>query len=147
WVNNHDRNVLVAAHLLGLAGHLYPLYRMSDGVPAPVALPGMPMPGGGKFLTLLLNAVGTANAAGEHPFLALLQDESTAAYRLGSDGQISLVLKSGASSSLGTITNVGQGLRLSEGIGLNDKGQVALTLRIGSGVSTVALLTPTAPSP
>jgi len=145
WVNNHDRNVLVAAHLLGLAGHLYPLYRLSDGVPTPVALPGMPMPGGGKFLTLQSNGVGAANGAGEHPFLALLQDESTAAYRLGPDGQISLVLKSGASSSLGPITNVGQGMRLSEGIGLNTQGQVALTLRVGSGVSTVALLTPPAP--
>ncbi len=115
------------------------------------------MSGGGTFKALqfgpgegvlrrggFANGVSFANEAGEYAFLARLQDDSTAAYRLDPEGQPTLILKSGTATDLGTITNVG-GAGSSFGIGLNSKGQVAMTVRVNDGADTVVLLTPIAP--
>ena len=103
------------------------------------------MPGGGNFLTLQQNGVSSANEAGQHAFLAFLQDGTTAAYGVDTDGKLSLLLKSGTQVPLGQITSVGPGSGLSQGIGFNKKGQVGLTIGIANGPGMVALLTPSAP--
>src|SRR2546422_67111 len=86
--------------------------------------------------------VSAANEAGEHAFLAILEDNSTAAYRMDAAGKLSLILKSGTTTDLGTITQVGSG---DAAPNLNSKGQVALTVQLDGGNDTLALLTPTAP--
>jgi hypothetical protein len=78
-------------------------------------------------------------------FLARLEGSATAAYLMEPDGKLSLILKSGTVTSLGKLVDVGQGTGKSQGVGLNNKGQVVLTLRVSGGVDTVALLTPAAP--
>jgi hypothetical protein len=68
---------------------------------------------------------------------------NTAAYRLDQDGTLSLILKSGAVTDLGTIAEIG-GLWF--GVGLNTKGQVALPVRMaGETRYQVILLTPVEP--
>ena len=103
------------------------------------------MPGGGSFLSLQEVGVSSANERGQHALLAVLKDGTTAAYRLDADGRLSLILQSGATTSLGPITNVGQGAILSRGIGLNRQGQVAVTVRVADRTDTVVLLTPRSP--
>ena len=83
--------------------------------------------------------------------MATLEGGDTAAYLMEADGQLSLVLKSGTSTSLGQITrvgsasNTGRGAADSIGLGLNSKGQVALTVRTADKRVTLILLTPTVP--
>jgi hypothetical protein len=144
-LNNQNRNVLLTGLVESAAGHVPCPYLLADGVLKPLALPGTPMPGGGTFLTLQDAGVSRASEAGQHAFLALLQDGSTAAYRVEPGGQLSLILKSGTATPLGTVTNVGQGSLLSRGVCLNRQGQVALTVRIADLVDTVVLLTPPIP--
>src|SRR5262249_13529399 len=136
WVNNKNRTLLLAVGLQGSDD--YGLYRFADGQRTPLLLPGQEMPGGGKYKTLASeDSVSFASEAGEHAFLARLDDGPTAAYLLGADGKLSLILKSGATTDLGKIANVGQGAGDSWGIGLNSKGQVALTVKPEGGVDTI----------
>jgi hypothetical protein len=58
------------------------------------------------------------------------------------DGNLSLIVRSGLGTELGTVQSVG-GATGSFGVGLNNKGQVALPMRVG-GTSMLALLTPRA---
>jgi hypothetical protein len=58
------------------------------------------------------------------------------------EGTLSLVVKSGTTTNVGTIAHVGQASGKSWGVALNRKGEVALTLRAGRGPDTLALLTP-----
>jgi hypothetical protein len=156
WLNDQNRNVLFAAHVHGLSGGYNALYLLADGKVIPVVVPGQQMPGGGRFQTVqpqdpassevrLATGVSAANAAGQHVILATLEDKSTAAYLMGPDGKLSLILKSGATTSLGKVLSVGIGAGKSQGAALNGKGQVAVTLRLAGGVETVALLMPPAP--
>jgi hypothetical protein len=84
-----------------------------------------------------------ANGAGQHAFLAQLEGGNTAAYLLDADGTLSLILKSGTTTNLGTITDVGGGNWF--GVGLNTQGQMLLPVRIDRGANTLVLLTPSAP--
>lgn len=148
WLNNRDGSALLSGHLHSTGDHHLALYRIAEGRLTPVVLPGQEMPGGGRFLTVQDAGVSTANDRGQHAFLATLQDGATACYLLEPDGRLSLLLKSGAASELGTITHVGPGTVESHGIGLNNRGEVALTVAIADGGATVAhpdavvLLTP-----
>jgi hypothetical protein len=156
WVNDRNRNVLFAAHTHDLSGGYSALYLLAGGKVIPVAVPGQQMPGGGRFQTLqpqdptssevrLATGVSAANAAGQHVILATLEDKSTAAYLMEPDGKLSLILKSGTTTSLGKVLSVGIGAGKSQGVALNGKGQVAVTLRLAGGAETVVLLTPPAP--
>jgi hypothetical protein len=142
WVNNRNSSVLLSVHLHSLAGIFYSLYRYTDGQIVPVAVPDQEMPGGGQFQSLLDGGVSAPNDAGQHAFLARLQDGTTAAYRLDADGRISLILKSGTATSLGQVVSVGAGSGASQGIGLNSRGQVAFTVRITGQPEMIVLLSP-----
>jgi hypothetical protein len=143
-VNNKNRNVLVVGRLDDPAGGPDALYLFADGKLRPVAVPGQEMPGGGKFKSLQTFVIGTSfpNDAGQHAILAALEDGASAACLMDAEGKLSLILKSGTTTPLGTITNVGQGGGGSTGIGFNNKGQVALTVKIDDGLDTIVLLTP-----
>jgi hypothetical protein len=140
WVNNKNQNVLVDAAVGSSRG----LYLFVEGKFLPVAVPGQQMPDGGKLKEIRYR-VSFPNEAGQHAFVATLEDKTTAAYLMDADGKLSLILKSGTQTELGTITGVGRGAGRSFGIGLNSKGQVALTVNIAGGPDTIVLLTPTAP--
>jgi hypothetical protein len=150
-VNNRNRQVVLAAGVDASPRH--GVYRYTDGKLMPVAVPGQALPGGGTFRSLQTiisvfpdgircYAISDANDAGEHAFYAELEDGRTAAYRMAADGTLSLILKSGTTTHLGTITSVGG---FGRGLGLNTQGQVALTVQIDGGLETVVLLTPTRP--
>ena len=104
--------------------------------------------GGGTFQSIPVNREGisVANDAGQHAFLAILAD--------GVDGRLIRwtrtarsrpSLSSGDTTDRGSITSVGQGHGKSMGIGLNNKGQVALVVQIAGDPDTLVLLTSTAP--
>jgi hypothetical protein len=148
-----DGSVLVAVRVLVNNASRVGLFRFAEGKLTPVALPGQEMHGGGKLRTLPepqlpityagAPAMSAASEAGEYAFLATLEDNSTAAYRLKPNGEISLILKSGTTTDLGRVTRVGTPAYPS--IGLNSLGQVALSLRIEGRPDTLVLLTPSAP--
>jgi hypothetical protein len=149
-------DVLVGARLPGSQN--VGLYRYRIGKkPLALAVPGQPMPGGGVFQSLLepqqgLAAVSYSNQLGRHAFLATIGEAGrvrTAAYLVDETGKLSLILKSGMMSDIGPVVNVGLATRLlsgsgSSGIGLNSKGQVALTMKISDAPNMIVLLTPTA---
>jgi hypothetical protein len=144
WVNNANRNVLATVFFHSISIHSAALYLLSGGAAIPVAIPGQEMPGGGRFRELLDHGVSEANEAGQHAFLARLQDGATAAYQMEADGTVSLILKSGAETSLGRVVSIGRGFGYLHGVGINHQGQVALTLRFDRGPETLVLLTPSA---
>jgi hypothetical protein len=145
-LNNRDRSALIALAAGNNSRH--GLYRQAEGKLVSVAATGQAMPGGGTLRSLRnlitleegarCQGVSSASEAGDHVFLATLEDGSTAAYRVAADGSLSLVLKSGATTSLGKITQVGGNSQPS----INSQGQIALVVRIDDGPQTVLLLTP-----
>jgi hypothetical protein len=156
-LNNKNRATLLTARLQGQTNT--GLYLYADGKLRPVALPGQEMPGGGKFRTLNTIApqylwygypyeVSYGNDLGQYAFVAVLEGGATAAYRVEAEGTLALILKSGQTTEVGPIQRVGRGsgnLTVNKGIGLNNKGQVALTLKVAGQPDTLVLLTPTAP--
>ncbi len=146
--NDHDQSVLAAAGANGLSRQ--GLYRIAAGQLIPLAVPGQPLPGGGRFANLqavLTDSTGIrcygvsrASSAGEYVFTAALDDGSTAAYRIAADGGLSVVLKSGMTTPTGKITRV-----VEASAALNGPGQVALVVRIDNGPDTLVLLTPVEP--
>lgn len=161
WLNNKNRNVLVHARVQDSNGNpLNGLYLLANGKLTPVAVTGQEMPGGGKFQNIQVGlgdgwptGVSFANDAGQHAFLAVLDDKTTAAYLMDAAGKLSLILKSGTTTEPGAITRVGgttpARVEFSNGIGLNNKGQVAFSVHIagvgGPGRETLVLLTPATP--
>jgi hypothetical protein len=143
-VNNKDRTALVSMQLNSTSAPLG-FYRWADGQFTRLFVIGQDMPGGGRLKQPF--EPFALNDAGQFAFRAILADGSTAAYRLDTDGTLSLVLKSGTTTDLGTITQLltANSSPPSYGIGLNSKGQVALTVQIGNGAPTLVLLTPAAP--
>lgn len=143
-MNNQNRSVLVAAGIGSSSRQ--GLYRVEARQVTPLAVPGQPLPGGGKLANLqnvLVEstgirsfAVSAATAAGEYVFVATLEDGTTSAYRLTGDGTVSLNVKGGMMSNLGAITRV----EASPGA-LNSQGEVALVLRVNNGPETLVLLT------
>jgi hypothetical protein len=138
-LNNKNKNVLVDARV-GDSGAADALYLFADGKLLPVAVPGKDMPEGGKFKTVLSRryTISYANDAGQIAFAAVLEDNSTAAYLMDADGKLSLIVKSGMTTDLGKITEVGDG----HGLGLNNKGQIAVNVTFNDGPPTMILLTP-----
>jgi hypothetical protein len=154
FVNDKNRNVLLTAAVDG--SHQHGVYLLKDGTLTPVAVPGQEMPDGGKLQKVqavfstgvdVCFGVSSANQAGQHVFLATLGDQSTAAYRVDTDGSVSLVVKSGAVTELGTVTSIGQTTSGtgSYGVGVNSQGQVVVSVRFDHGTPTLVLLTPAAP--
>jgi hypothetical protein len=153
WLNNRNRNVLVAVYVHSLGGTSNSLFLLAGDKTIPIAASGQPMPGGHRFQTVqpqdprsinisLATGVSAANAAGQHAFLALLEGGGTAAYLMDADGTVSLLLKSGMTTEMGKILAVGTGSGRSQGISLNNKGQVALTIQIAGVPNLLVLLTP-----
>jgi hypothetical protein len=150
--NNRDRTLLVLLHLRQ-APNRVGLYRFTEGRLVPLAVPGQEMPGGGRLRSVALIStnsglsayfsISQASEAGEHAFLAQLEDGTLAAYRLDPAGMFSLILKSGTSTERGTITLIQDVAGHPPAI--NSKGQVALSARFDRGPEMVVLLTPTAP--
>jgi hypothetical protein len=146
--NNKNRAVLVSASVSGLSGD--GLYRVDGDQILPVAVPGREMPGGGKIQSAVSGfgwgsrSIGQASAAGEYAFRATLAGGTTAAYRMDAEGKVSLILKSGTPSELGTITKIGPD-PVWNGIAINSQGQVAVAVQIDNGPPTLVLLTPNAP--
>jgi hypothetical protein len=103
--------------------------------------PGQGMADGGKLASVLLWAW---NNTGQMAFMGQLEDGTRSVYllELKPDGKLSLVLNPGATTEQGRITNVGSH---SPGIGLNNKGQVAVAVEVEGGPDTIVLLTPAAP--
>jgi hypothetical protein len=162
FVNNTNRNILVAGRT-EFHSPTTGLYLVADGKIKPVAVMGQEMPGGGLLeglqgdspvvvgnagLDFNDSGVSPANDRGQHAFLTVLQDGSSAAYLMDADGKVSLILKSGMTTELGVVKSVGEtqqasmGGIISHGIGLNNKGQVAFTATIGDRPPTLVLLTP-----
>jgi hypothetical protein len=150
WVNNKNGKILLAVNTDATGASDYvetpiSLFLWDFGLFTPVAVPGQTMPDGSKLLSVQDFGVSPPNELGQHAFLAILEGGATAAYLMDADGKLSLILKSGTVSSLGTITNVGEGAGTSSGIALNSSGQVALTAQIEVKPDTLFLLTPPAP--
>jgi len=139
WVDDANRGVLMELTTDSPDSGVG-LYRFSSGQITPLAVPGQKLTGGDRLA--FENGPSYANAPGQHAFLASLQDGSTAAYLIGPDGQLTRVLKSGDTTNLGRITNVGQGAGGSFGVGLNSRGQLSMTVSIEGGPDTLVVLTP-----
>lgn len=148
FANNKNRTVLVSATVSGRSGN--GLYRVEADKILPVAVPGQEMPGGGKLKSAVpgdgsgSRSISQASEAGEHAFVATLADGSAAAYRVDGEGKLSLLLKSGTPTELGTITKIGPAPAWN-GIVINSQGQVALAVQIDNGPPALVLLTPAAP--
>jgi hypothetical protein len=150
-MNPKDGSLLVAAALADDPSGLVGLYRFAAGQLSATVIPGQTMPDGA------VNA-GPANgdwqfspfnAAGQVVFTTGLADGSRAAYRMDTDGTLTLLLKTGMSTSLGTITQIGpQGPPAHFArfpIGLNNQGQIALRAALMAGDAesdALFLLTP-----
>jgi hypothetical protein len=150
-VNNKNRNVLLGVRLNDLDTQVMALYLLADGKLIPVAVPGRsPMPGSGTLRGIPLAFFGIfvvshANDAGQHAFIAALEDGTTAAYLMDADGKLSLIVKSSTATELGRIKHVGRGTGRSLGVALNNRGQVALPVQLESGGDAILLLTPVSP--
>jgi hypothetical protein len=143
--NNTNRSLLVGARIDDRKAGNECLYTFADGKLTPAVITGQEMPGGGTFKSVgnADDQVTPPDDTGRRAFLAKLEDGATAAYLLDADGKLSLILKSGMTTELGTITSVGLGTTgRSTGLGLNNKGQIALAVSFDNGVDTVVLLTP-----
>jgi hypothetical protein len=139
WVDNAPSRVLTLARL-NRDPTAFGLFRVLSGQPSAVIVPGQKLPEGGQLASVIW--ASDANAAGEHAFLAQLDDGATGAFLLARDGGITLILKNGDATPWGSVN----GLALSAGISLNGRGQVALAVRFsGSTDPRLVLLTP-APS-
>jgi hypothetical protein len=135
--NNKNRDVLVSAKV---AGSGEGLYRVADGKVFPVAVPGQEIPGGGKLKTVFGGSQSSQSSqAGEHVFPVTLDDGTRAICQVDADGNLSLVLKNGTPTELGTITKFSE----DSWAFVHSKGQVAVAVQIDNGPDTLVLLTPT----
>jgi hypothetical protein len=142
FVNNKNRNVLLEVGLKNANSGPTAPYLYVDGQLRPVAALNQDMPGGGKFRRLNGLGISFGNDAGQYAFTAQL-DNGTGAYLVDADGKPSLIVRTGMDvPGLGKVSSVGAPYG-SFGIGLNNKGQIALPLSVDS-VPTIALLTPSA---
>jgi hypothetical protein len=153
WVNNTNRSILVEIVLNHSDTGPHALYLWSNGTLAPVVVPGKEMPGGGRFTTLQYfgnpsSSVSFPNDLGQHAFFGRIVEENKshwAAYLMDADGNITPILKTGDKTEVGTITNVGDLNGIGLGIGLNNKGQVAVGATVANAPPMILLLTPAGP--
>jgi hypothetical protein len=144
WVNNQNRSVLVQAFGEQRSDGPSYLYLWAAGKLTPVAAPGQALPGGGTLVDLSPwpGGVSPANDRGQHVFVAEIREGSqirVAAYRMDVDGKLSLVLKSGDTTSRSEIEQVAGSVA-----SLNNQGQVLLDLQIAGQPEMLALVTPAA---
>jgi hypothetical protein len=145
YVNNKNRNVLLQAILDKPWTGPHGLYLLRDGQLVAVATPGQEMPGGGQLQRVRPEGTSAPNDLGQHAFVAEVREEGrlhTALYLMDADGTVSLVLKSGAVTELGTITRVGSSTSPARYVALNGKGQIALPLKLDGVPEMLALITP-----
>jgi hypothetical protein len=136
------------------------IYRLVDGKLVPLLVPGQEMPGGGMFRTLrytqewsgvgavITNGLGAPNLKGQRGLLATLEDGSVSAYLMEPDGKLSLLLKQGQQTALGTVTRVGQSATASNAAPppyVNGKGEVLLLAEFDNGPRSLVLLEPKTP--
>jgi hypothetical protein len=138
-VNDQDENGPLLLSLQGSRKH--GLYLYENGSVTSLVPPGHEMPGGGKLAYV---GEGAGNNVGQIAFKCQLEDGTWAVYLVEPKpgGKLSLVLKTGATTELGKITSVGGH---SPGMGLNNKGQIAVAVQIDGGPDMIVLLTPTTP--
>jgi hypothetical protein len=122
---------------------------VQDGQLQPIIFAGQELPGGGTFVGDMWDHT-PPNDEGQCPFVSHIKENgvaNTAAYVIQPDGTISLIVKSGMTTDLGTINKISPWLTSggSGGIGINSLGQVALTARIDKGPEALLLLTPKSP--
>ena len=75
----------------------------------------------------------------------MLDDNTQGVHWLGADAKLTLLRNSGTRTDLGTINRFGADLGGSDGVSLNNKGQIALPFEIDNGPDAIVLLTPTTP--
>jgi hypothetical protein len=148
-INSKTGDVLVFAHTKANASD--GLYLWSDGRLMPLLVTGQDMPGGGKIQDLPAYT-SYPNELGQRAFVARITEAGatrSAAYLLDTDSKISLILKSGTPTDLGTVTEVSvlADVPPSLGLALNAAGQVAVTVKIDNGSATLVLLTPNGTAP
>src|SRR5262249_9025727 len=114
----------------------------ANGALTPVIVPGQDMPEGEKLLNM--GAMSRENKDGQRAFIGSLKTGARSVYLLDATGTVSLVLKKGAITDLGKITQMGDP---SPGIALNDSGQIALNVGIEGAATTLILLTPAEATP
>lgn len=150
WTNNANRNLLLLVHTdLADTGPRV-LLRYVDGALTTIVATGSELPGGGRLRNVVGfgEGVSQANAAGQHAFIALLEDGTQAAYLLDASGQVSLIMRQGAQTSAGRVTAIApdqytaNAPSRSYGIALNGRGQVLLPVQLDGGINAVLLLTP-----
>jgi hypothetical protein len=156
-LDNGDQGALITATTNKSDSSHWGLYHVAGGKIQTVVAPGWTMPGGGIFKTVqyvlaeensvTITAVSSANAANQHAFLATLEDGSAGAYSVDSAGQLSLLFKATAQPKPAQITEVGYSITFVPGSRpcLNNRGQVALSVRLKGGRSMILLLTPAQP--
>jgi hypothetical protein len=156
-LNNGDLGSLITATTDKSDSNHWGLYRVAGGKITTVAGPGSTMPGGGIFKTVQtvategnsspLTALSSANAGSEHVFLATLEDGTAGAYAVDSAGQVSLLFKATAQPKPVQIAEVGYSMTFVPGSRpcLNNRGQVAFSVRLKGGRSMIMMLTPSQP--
>jgi hypothetical protein len=154
WINPKDGSLLVAAGLADNPSGNTGLYRFAAGRLSAALAPGQTTPDGATnagLETLSSWELSPFNAAGQVACITDLADGGHAAYILGPDGKLTLLLKSGMTTSLGTIYSLGsadvtehqQFARFP--VGLNNRGQAAVPAEINTGLTltdAILLLTP-----
>lgn len=153
FLNSQNSSALVMAATAGSSR--YGLFRVQNDKTAAVALPGQPMPGGGKLQTVQYVpvsdfdivpsvAVSAASARGEHVFLATLEDGTLAAYKIDQNGGLSLVLKGDFDAEPIHIAAALPPLTFVPGSrpGINSRGQIALSVQRAGSRATIVLMTP-----
>jgi hypothetical protein len=145
-LNNVNGNLLVAAHLnddFGRGG----FFLFAAGQLKAVSAPGQKLADGATSGGFTVTAqVSAANAAGQICFVTWLSD-GAALYLMQPDGRLSQALKTGVTTSLGSVFDFPLTAGFANGIALNGKGQIALPVTLDNGASrteVVALLTPVA---
>lgn len=150
-INPKDGSLVVAAALADNPAGLVGLYRCAAGRLAAAVVPGQPMPDGATNTGPADGdwQLSPFNAAGQVIFTTSLADDSRAAYRMDVDGTLTLLLKTGMTTSLGTVMQIGpQGPPAHYArfpIGLNNQGQIALRAGLMAGdveSDALFLLTP-----
>jgi hypothetical protein len=154
WINPQDGSLLVAAGLTDNPSGTTGLYRSAAGQLTAALVPGQTTPDGAINASpesLSTWEASPFNAAGQVACITDLADGGHAAYLLGPDGKRTLLLKSGMTTSLGTIYSLGSA-DVTENqqfarfpVGLNNRGQVAVPAEINTGLTltdAILLLTP-----
>jgi hypothetical protein len=156
-LNNGSLGALITATTDKSDSNHWGLYRVAGGKITTVAGPGSTMPGGGIFKTIQyvlteeggmsITALSSANATSEHVFLATLEDGTAGAYAVDSVGRVSLVFRATAQPKPVQIQEVGYSMTFVPGSRpcLNNRGQIALSVRLNGGHSLIMVLTPKNP--